>query len=134
MVKDDANASELRSLLQDQQRQLDALRDERDRIQAELDRIERGLASSERGGAPRVRRLLRWYDRRSDELIGSAPLHDVDSAALRRMFDRPDDDPMYEAYPVAASQASQLQAWVDVPILLDRFAYFVETDGLGVSD
>jgi len=38
---------------------------------------------------------------------------------------------MYDCYPVTASAASQLQAFVDVPIDLEKYDYFVETDAIG---
>lgn len=114
-------ADELRSLRE----QLETLSQQRDRLEADLQRLERDLAATPSDG---VRRVLRWFDRESDELVGSAPLRGIGLPTLQQMFDVPSDNPMYDCFPVTPSQASQLQAYVDVPIELNRFDYFVEAD------
>lgn len=120
------------SPLEKLQREIDALRRDRDRFVTELERIERELVAAQASAIPDVRRLLRWYDRRSDELVGSAPLQHIELPALQRIFGLAADDPMYNAYPVTAREASQLQAYVDVPLQLDRHDYFIEADAISL--
>ena len=77
-----------------------------------------------------VHYVLRWFDRKSDEMVGSAPLRGIDLATLRQLFDRPKADPMYDCYPVTARQTPRLQPGVDAPIQPDRYDYFVEADAI----
>lgn len=75
-----------------------------------------------------VRRVIRWFNRDTDELAGSAPMLNLDLRALQAMYDRPSDDPMYDCYPIGPIQATQLQAYVGVPIDLTRYDYFIESE------
>jgi len=96
-------------------------------LRSRLDQIERDIRDDPQ---PRVCRVMRWFDRSSDELVGSAPIRGIHLTELQRMFGVEPDDPMYDCYPVTPTQASQLQACVDVPILLDKYDYFVEADAI----
>ena len=96
-------------------------------IRNRLDDIERRIGATP---LPQVHRVLRWFDRVSDELVGSAPILGVKLVDLQRMFGVEPDNPMYDCYPVTPTQASQIQACVDAPILLDKYDYFVEADAV----
>lgn len=100
-------------------------------VRAQLREIEtkfEGFAQRLECSPVNVHRILRWFNREDDELVGSAPLHGINLTDLRRLFDVKDDDPMVDCYRVNAAHASQLQAYVDVPLLIDRYDYFVEAD------
>jgi hypothetical protein len=75
-------------------------------------------------------RVLRWFDRQTDEFVGSAPLHGISLTMLQPLFNVDAGDPMYDCFRLGPSQASQLQAFVDVPIQLDRYEYFLEVDAV----
>ncbi|MHB1155642.1 MAG: DUF7683 domain-containing protein [Phycisphaerales bacterium] len=77
-----------------------------------------------------VHYVLRWFDRKSDEMAGSAPLRGIHLATLQQLFGRSKADPMYDCYPVTARQTPRLQSCVDAPIQLDRYDYFVEADAI----
>lgn len=96
-------------------------------LRSRIDEIERRIEDDQQPG---VCRVVRWFDRTTDELVGSAPIHGIELGDLQRMFGVGPDDPMYDCYAVTPVQASQLQAYVDAPMLLDRYDYFVEADAL----
>lgn len=78
---------------------------------------------------PRIIRKLVWFRRDNDELAGEAILRGVRLRELRAMFGHPQDDPdLYLSYEVHARQKAALEEHLSQPILLNRFAYFVEAE------
>lgn len=75
---------------------------------------------------PDVRRMLRWFDRQTDELAGQEALRGARVEELSRIFNRPADDPMYASYEVLDAQRKAIQPLVTHEIQLDQYAYFVE--------
>lgn len=113
--------------IQDIQRRLTQLVAEREKLDEEFHQ----LSSQVLGLSPmKVRRVLRWFNRSTEELAGSAPIHGPSLMELQRMFRVEPDDPMYDCYPLESAQASQLQAYVDAPIRLNDYDYFVEADAV----
>ena len=70
--------------------------------------------------------VLSAYEKRGDRLIAQQSLNGVDAGALRRLWNRPDDDPMYYSYPVTSTIAETLARHVSEPLRTDDFDYFVE--------
>lgn len=50
----------------------------------------------------RIRQKLTWFRKDNDEFVGEAPLKGITVRHLRRLFDGPNDDPMYVCYEVTA--------------------------------
>jgi hypothetical protein len=66
------------------------------------------------------------YEKDGDRLIREHALGNVDVADLRRLWDRPDDDPMYDSYPVTAGNATAIGERLGEPLQLNEFDYFLE--------
>jgi len=66
------------------------------------------------------------YEKHGDRFVKEHSLGDVDIATLRRMFGRPDDDPMYDSYPVDGTIADAMAHYLDEPLRLDEFDFFLE--------
>lgn len=75
---------------------------------------------------PKVIRTLSWFDKRTEEWMGDARLRGARMPELRRLFGARGNDPMYESYPVGKHHVATVRKWVDVPILLSKYDYFVE--------
>ena len=108
------------------------LSDKLKKLSIKVGRLERLSRSQQerKVKAPRVIRIVRWFDRNTDKIVGSAPLRGISLESLQRMFGIDRKDPMYDCSPITESQATQLQAFLDVPLQLDRYDYFVEADAI----
>jgi len=74
--------------------------------------------------------MLSWFEKAGDRLVGQAPLKGIAPAQLRRWFALPTDDPVYDSLPVGPEHAAKLNRYVDVPIDLHRYDYFIECERL----
>jgi hypothetical protein len=75
---------------------------------------------------PVVTHVLEAFPVDGDELVGEWPLEGVPVGELRAMFDRPEDDPMYDKHPVLPRHVKRLeQATTGLSLDLNRFDYFV---------
>jgi hypothetical protein len=70
--------------------------------------------------------VLRKYGKSDERLLGEEPLMNVGADMLRRLWNEPDDNPMYDAYPVTEEQATALRGRVEDDVALDEYDYFVE--------
>ena len=70
--------------------------------------------------------VISAYEKHGDRLVREHSLADVDVAMLRRLWGRPDDDPMYDSYPVDGTIADAMAEHVAEPMELDQFDYFLE--------
>ena len=66
------------------------------------------------------------FEKRADKLLREIPLKKASRSQLRKLFNRPTDDPMYDSYPVTKTQTQALQPLISEPIDLKRYDYFVE--------
>lgn len=80
------------------------------------------------GQREKIKRVLRWYSKLGDSLIGECWLRNVYLDKLRELFGQATDDPMYDAYPVSKEQIEYLQKYcIDHQIDLNAYDYFVES-------
>jgi hypothetical protein len=70
--------------------------------------------------------VLSAYEKHGDRLIRDHRLRDIDIATLRRLWQQPDDDPMYYTYPVTPAIAEALANHIEEPLQMDDFDYFLE--------
>lgn len=66
------------------------------------------------------------YEKEGDRLVREHRLGEIDVALLRRLWERPEDDPMYESYLVTPEIATTLDEYVDGPLQLGEYDYFLE--------
>lgn len=78
-----------------------------------------------------VKRVIRWFEKNGDNLVGEVPLDKVDLPVLQRLFDIADDNPMYDCYPIKTeSQIKYIQKATHLPIEPWSYDYFLECDAL----
>jgi hypothetical protein len=75
-----------------------------------------------------ITRVLAYYPKGGDTLAGEDRLAGVGLDELRGIFGIAGDDPMYDCYPIGPGEAAELQRFVDRPIDLTRYDYFVECE------
>jgi hypothetical protein len=78
----------------------------------------------------KIARVLRWFDKTSDWLVGEEALSRVGVDALRELFEAAHADPMIGVYPIGPKEAEVLQPQIDHLIDRDQFVYFVEATQL----
>jgi hypothetical protein len=67
-----------------------------------------------------VMRVLRWYEKEGDALIGEAELVGLERSPLQNLFGEWSEDPLYYAcYPVRASHLEELEKYLPPPFLID---------------
>lgn len=77
-----------------------------------------------------VIRILRWYQKKGDSLIGEIPLLDINVDDIRKLFSECDQNPLYDSYCVKDQHIDFLQHFIEEKIDLDVFDYFVECDAI----
>ncbi len=73
--------------------------------------------------------VLHAYQKDGDDLVEESPLAGIDLAVLQDLFGEPQDNPMYDAYPVRQAQAKRLQSYTGRTLDLQAYDYFVECSG-----
>ena len=76
-----------------------------------------------------VIRVLRWYEKNGDALVGEQVLN-IDLRWLQKLFGESRDSLMFECYPVSRMQARYLQRRLRRAFDLDSYAYFLECDAV----
>jgi hypothetical protein len=69
------------------------------------------------------------YEKHGDRLLKEYRLSDIEVAELRRLWGRPDDDPMYDSYPITPEVADRIAAHMDESLRLGDYDYFLEYMG-----
>lgn len=82
-----------------------------------------------------VARVLRWYEKNGDALIGERLLNNINLSELQRLFDEPQDNLMFECCPfygvagnvagnqiINAQQLSLTSAAIEIQSLLTQLA------------
>jgi hypothetical protein len=74
-------------------------------------------------------RVVRWFERDGDKLIGEQPLDGVDLSILQKAFAVAADDPMYDCYPIETKQQVEyIQGVTHLVINIQSYDYFLECD------
>jgi hypothetical protein len=76
----------------------------------------------------KVIRVLRWYEKDGDALIGERMLNNINLSELQKLFGEPKDNLMFECYPITQLQARFLQRTLKQSFDLRSYAYFLECD------
>ncbi len=75
-----------------------------------------------------VERVLRWYEKQGDALVGEKVLSNIELSELQQLFDQPLDNLMYECYLVTDEQVNYLQERLNQTFDLQSYEYFVDCD------
>ncbi len=77
-----------------------------------------------------VIRVLRWYEKEGDRLIGEAVLDALKLTELQQLFQESTDNLMVDSYPVSVAQVERLQREVAAPIDINAYDYYLECDAV----
>lgn len=78
---------------------------------------------------PIVNRVLRWFEKEGDELIGEKKIDNISLESLQKLFGIDSENPMYDCYPVeSAEQINYLQNLVNFDLDIESYDYFIECD------
>ena len=78
---------------------------------------------------PKVTRVLRWFEKEGENLVGETTITNVNLECLQKLFGISSDNPMYDCYLVESfEQINYLQKIVDFELDLNSYNYFVECD------
>lgn len=71
---------------------------------------------------------MRAFEKQDDRLIAEFPLPNVDLGTLRKLWNRPDDDPMQHVYPVSPHMVETLSKYVEHKFDFESYDYFLDYD------
>ena len=78
---------------------------------------------------PIVNRVLRWFEKEGDELIGEKKIDNISLEYLQKLFGIDSENPMYDCYPVeSAEQINYLQNLLKFELDTKSYDYFIECD------
>lgn len=80
---------------------------------------------------PKVERVLRWFEKEGNNLVGEEVLDDVRLEQLQKLFVISPENPMYDCYPVESSdQIEYFQKLLNCRLDTYSYEYFVECDAV----
>lgn len=72
----------------------------------------------------KVKRLISWFDRTTEDLKGEKDIDNIKLDRLREIFSPPPDDPlMIYVYPITEKEAEQLKKLIDLEFIFDKYIY-----------
>lgn len=78
---------------------------------------------------PKVERVLRWFEKEGNNLVGEQVLDDVKLEQMQELFEISSENPMYDCYRVESSeQIEYFQKLLNFQLDLQSYEYFVECD------
>jgi len=75
-----------------------------------------------------MHRIIRCFDKKTEELIQEIPLPDIPLCQLQSAFSLGADEPMYDCYPVNKKLIALLSEFTSINFELDEFDYFLECE------
>jgi hypothetical protein len=78
----------------------------------------------------KVNRVIRWYEKNGDALIGETLLKGFSLTELQHVFDEPTDSSMFFSYQLTDEQASYFQHKLKFDFDLEMYEYFLECDAI----
>ena len=78
----------------------------------------------------RVNRVLRWYEKDGNGLIGETILREFSLTELQHILNEPNDSPMFFSYQLTDEQVSYFQRKLKQAFDLSAYEYFLECDAV----
>jgi hypothetical protein len=79
----------------------------------------------------RFERVIRWFEKDGDALVGELRLSEFDLSKLQRLFNISKDNPMYDCYPIKTKrQIQHFKKITNHPIDTRAYDYFLECDAI----
>ncbi|MGL6341934.1 MAG: DUF7683 domain-containing protein [Waterburya sp.] len=85
--------------------------------------------SDQRTLKPKIDRILRWFEKEGDDLVGEKTIDNISLELLQKLFGIDSENPMYDCYPVeSAEQINYLQNLLNFELDTKSYDYFIECD------
>ena len=78
----------------------------------------------------KVRRLIRYFDKKADPLLGEIDFPEVSLRKLQQMFNIPESNPMYDCYIIEGANAEFFMNLTGKKFDLEKYVYFLECDAI----
>jgi len=78
----------------------------------------------------KVNRVIRWYEKDGNALIGDTLLKGFSLSELQHIFDEPTDSLMFFSYQLTEKQISYFQRKLKFDFDLEMYEYFLECDAI----
>jgi hypothetical protein len=88
------------------------------------------LAQTETINGYKVNRLLRWYEKEGNALVGEVILKGFSLNELQQVLDEPTDSPMFFSYELTAEQIRYFQHKLEQAFDTKAYDYFLECDAI----
>lgn len=75
-------------------------------------------------------RMIRWYEKEGDQLVGELSLPNISLTELQELFHESPDDLMFECYLISDQQANYFQQKINQKLDLDSYDYFLDCDAI----
>jgi hypothetical protein len=86
-------------------------------------------AVNQRASEPKVERVLRWFEKKGNNLVGEKIITSISLEDLQKLFGISSENPMYDCYSVESSeQIDYLQNLLNFEFDTKSYEYFVECD------
>ncbi|MEO0927915.1 MAG: hypothetical protein AAFY63_18805 [Cyanobacteria bacterium J06643_13] len=78
---------------------------------------------------PRINRVLRWFEKEGDSLVGEIVVNNINIEHLQKLFKVDSKNPMYDCYLVETSeQINYLESLLNFKLDTDSYEYLIECD------
>ncbi|MGJ1234590.1 MULTISPECIES: DUF7683 domain-containing protein [Sphingobacterium] len=75
----------------------------------------------------KIERIISWFDRRDERLIGEFNIDFIPLAILKETFRPPIEDPlMYNPYDINIAESEILKKYVDIEFEFDKYIYQID--------
>lgn len=84
---------------------------------------------TQRVSRPKINRVLRWFEKEGDNLVGEKVISNINLEHLQKLFGIDSENPMYDCYSVeSAEQINYLQNSLNLELDTRSYDYLVECD------
>ena len=74
----------------------------------------------------KLTRAINYYEKENEEAAGEIVLPEDSLNKLQKIFQRPNDDLMYEIYPISLYEANELTRIFNIDFNLEQYDYFLD--------
>lgn len=87
------------------------------------------LNQTQEASRPKIDRVLRWFEKEGDDLVGEEVINNINLKHLQNLFKIDPENPMYDCYSVeSAEQINYMQSLLNFELDTKSYDYFVECD------
>lgn len=84
---------------------------------------------TQRISKPKIERVLRWFKKEKDDLVGEKNISNINLKHLQKLFEIDSENPMYDCYLVESTeQINYLQNLLNFELNRKSYDYFIECD------